>query len=84
MNFIRAIQHASIGFLIRRKAWQNFAVLRLVNYDQLYWINGIQCSCHILGSDKGTDLMPEDLAATDWTTLTEDWQGSSLVPGDKS
>jgi hypothetical protein len=78
MNFIAAIQHAAIGYGIRRKAWRNDAILMLEN-NQLHWIkdrngvetpnNGIWNECKLMGADITHDLTAEDIAAQDWEAI---------------
>lgn len=71
MNFIAAIQHASIGYGIRRKAWRENVNcwLILVNHE-LHWCEGNVASvARLLGDDITCDLLAEDIAAGDWETL---------------
>lgn len=71
MNFIRAIQHATIGYGIRRKVWSsNEHCWLYLHNDQLQWAEGnIACSCNLLGKDLSADLIEEDITATDWETI---------------
>jgi hypothetical protein len=79
MNFIAAIQHATIGYGIRRKAWKHDVILMLHNGSELHWLkdrNGVSVEnfgtwtqCHVLGSDKTHDLTAEDIAAQDWEAI---------------
>lgn len=73
MNFLKAIQHATIGYGIRRKPWsfrENcYLVLKL---DELYWAEGNCGGEAKLCPDKPdltVDLLPEDIAAKDWETI---------------
>lgn len=64
MNFIAAIQHASIGYGIRRKVWK-----RMLHLDQheLFWVDTATsaqlCGLSIL------DVSVEDIKATDWEAI---------------
>lgn len=71
MNFIAAIQHASIGFYIRRKQWPNYAMLRMEGV-QLWWVNGVTFPANLLGIDKTGDVSAEDIQANDWEYVRSD------------
>ena len=79
MGFIGAIQHATIGYGVRRPAWHPDFVLWLDrNTNELKLVNdkardgepvkeGVVIN--ILGGSKAMDLDEEDLTANDWETI---------------
>lgn len=73
MNFIKAVQHATIGYGIRRKAWAPHAILSLGNLGEFYWLNDTfrttETPVQLCGPDKAFDLQPHDLQATDWECI---------------
>ena len=76
MKFIPAIQHATIGYGIRRKCWAGDTCLHLDNLQTLRWI-GVNLSeygrdsdeCKFFGGDAGFDLSKTDILADDWETV---------------
>ncbi len=66
MNFLQAIEAASICHPIRRTTWTK-DYLHLDN-GQLSW-SVSKKYCNILGNDIVYDLQPDDLKATDWEIL---------------
>lgn len=71
MNFIGAIQHATIGYGIRRRIWAARVLLHLQDHD-LVWLEEPPSGnnvCELLGPDKFYHLQPEDITATDWETV---------------
>jgi hypothetical protein len=81
MNFYGAIQHASIGYGVRRKQWAENSIL-FFDHDkcQLCWLNatyvengvehGKGTVAKLLGLQYATlDLTAEDIKATDWDTI---------------
>lgn len=74
MNFIKAIQHATIGYGIRRIEWRlnPNCWLSLDNFGDLQW-----CEANVAGParlvpvdiDLAVDITAEDIRATDWETL---------------
>lgn len=70
MNFIQAIQHATIGYQMRRKVWSSDCRLRLYDNGELHWCAGIgvEIPVKLLGEDRTFDLTDEDIQATDWET----------------
>ncbi len=71
MNFIKAIQHATIGYGIRRKAWRERpdCFLHLRDDGDLEWDDPETIPCKLLGNDLAADLLPEDITATDWEAI---------------
>lgn len=71
MNFIKAIQHATIGYGIRRKSWRDGATITIDNFGDLYWVEGVGMDVPIklCGRDAGFDLSPEDIRAQDWEAV---------------
>lgn len=72
MNFIKAIQHATIGYGIRRKSWEvPFDTFLLLDHTgRLMWSpNNVADFAILMGNDPATDLNAEDLQATDWETI---------------
>lgn len=68
MNFIAAIQHATIGYGIRRKAWHENSILHLGDGAALYWTHS-KYQVALLGTDHGFDVNAADIAATDWEAI---------------
>ena len=78
MNFIAALQLATIGFNIRRKSWSPSVTIGIVGFGCLEWTNNsVYKPVHILGKDAGISLVEEDLTATDWEILDT---GMILIP----
>lgn len=75
MNFIAAIQHATIGYGIRRKAWNNTdAILHLNDKAELHWVPAIhnpehQAPVKLGHGDICYDLTQSDIAANDWEAI---------------
>lgn len=59
MNFIGAIQHATIGYGIRRRKWDK---------DLIFWLDGV----HLKQTDTNLSLYVlcfEDFVAADWEAI---------------
>lgn len=77
MNFIKAIQHATIGKRIRRRAWPMKDAILSLYENNLIWRQRrnaagdmfIMHPCKLCGPDLTLDLQPEDLQANDWEAL---------------
>lgn len=75
MNFIKAIQHATIGYGIRRRSWRQDAVLTVDNFGDLYWTSGVGTDTPVKlgvsgpGVDMTFDLNVEDIQARDWEVV---------------
>lgn len=73
MTFIKAIQHATIGYGIRRKAWTERENCYLeLRYNELWWAAGnvvdreAKLCPDIEDADLAIDIIPEDIVAIDW------------------
>lgn len=73
MNFLTALQHAFIGYGIRRKSWNKTAVLQwhqqekklgfgLINTGTVIW-------ARISNLDAGDTISIQDANATDWEAI---------------
>lgn len=79
MKFITAIQHATIGYGIRRKVWPENVIIYLENYELRYMndanknrtqgITGNNNEIQLLGPDQTFDLQAESVIATDWEAI---------------
>lgn len=70
MNFLKAIQHATIGYGIRRKCWGPKAILSLDNFARLYWLNSdCRLSAIFVQETDSYNLSLEDINSTDWETV---------------
>lgn len=71
MNFIKAVQHGTIGYGIRRRSWRQGAILSVGNSGELYWIEGVgtDTPVKLCGPDKAFDLSVEDIQAQDWEVV---------------
>lgn len=67
MNFIAAIQHATIGYGIRRKNWKENRTLYLNEDAEL--IETSTGARITLCGELSCDLKREDLQATDWEVV---------------
>ena len=70
MNFIAAIQLATVGLNVRRKAWGPAVTIGIVGFGCLEWTNNsVYKPVHLLGNDAGISMTEEDIKATDWEVL---------------
>lgn len=71
MNFVAAIQHATIGYGIRRKAWGPKAFLYLHDGNTLRWghFDDQVETCDLLGPSRTMDLQASDITGTDWEVI---------------
>lgn len=71
MNFIKAVQHATIGYAIRRRAWGNpDSMLILDHTGEFRWVApNCMTVAALLGSDTTGDLTAEDIIGTDWEAV---------------
>jgi hypothetical protein len=74
MNFINAIQHATIGYGIRRRAWRenDRCWLTLDNFGNLQWCEGnVGGEARLIPIiiDPSRDMIDEDIRALDWEAV---------------
>ena len=71
MNFIAAVQHATIGYGIRRKRWSDKSILALgPDGHSFEWLESTTPDpVKLLGPDLTYDLTPDDIMAEDWETV---------------
>lgn len=78
MNFLAAVLRASLGYKIRRRAWNKDALLRFVNaspiYPHLQWAQNKFAGWEnepagLLGDDASFDLTAEDIVSLDWEAV---------------
>lgn len=68
MNFLVAVQHATIGYGIRRRVWPPKAMLYMQTYE-LYWVDGSDTPVKLLGDSVTADLQKEDIQGEDWEAI---------------
>lgn len=68
MTFLKAIHHASIGYVIRRETWEPHVTVGFTGVGELEWLHpSVYKPVHILDdTDPGISLTVEDIKATDW------------------
>lgn len=82
MNFIKAIQHATIGYGIRRAEWVRTQpddwpdLILHLDCDGLRWVNTPDGRANVLlppvklcGEDINYDLLVQDITADDWQVV---------------
>lgn len=82
MDFIKAIQHATIGYGIRRAEWKRSVhedvtgpdLILHLDHDGLRWVNTPDGRANgtpikLCGDDMNYDLMAEDITADDWQVI---------------
>jgi hypothetical protein len=75
MNFIAAIQHAGIGYGIRRTCWHGDAILHTNNMHELPWLTRKgedQPYAAPFAKDRAQsahEITMEDVMAQDWDTV---------------